>query len=71
LASRFWHLVNLFNQPAPLGANPNESESIMKVYILKEEVDVVAVFTTREAALKCAEENELRNFYIQEFSVRG
>jgi len=43
----------------------------MKVYILKEEVDVVAVFTTREAALKCAEENELRNFYIQEFSVRG
>jgi predicted CoA-binding protein len=51
--------------------NQNESESIMKVYVLKEEVDVVAVFATREAALKCAEENELRNFYIQELTVRG
>jgi hypothetical protein len=43
----------------------------MKVYVLKEEVDVIAVFATRDAALKCAEENELRNFYIQEFNVKN
>ena len=42
----------------------------MKVFILKEEVDIIAVFTTYEAALKCAAENDLYNFTIQDFDVR-
>ena len=42
----------------------------MTIYILTEEVDIVAVFTTRAAALTCAKENELRNFHIQEFTVK-
>jgi hypothetical protein len=41
-----------------------------KVFILTEEGDIVAVFSTRELAIKCAKENEIRNFHIQEFNVR-
>ena len=42
----------------------------MTIYILTEETDIVAAFTTRVGALNCAKENELRNFHIQEFKVR-
>lgn len=41
----------------------------MKVFVLTEEVDVVGVFKTYESALKCAKENNLFNFLIQEFEV--
>ena len=42
----------------------------MTIYILTEEMEIVAAFTTRVAALTCAKENELRNFHIQECKVR-
>ncbi len=42
-----------------------------KVYVLTEEGDVVAVFSSKELAIKCAKENEIRNFNIQEFTVRS
>jgi len=35
-----------------------------KVFVLTEEGDIVAVFSSRELAVKCAEENQIRNFYI-------
>lgn len=41
----------------------------IKVFVLKEEVDVVGVFLTKESALRCAQECELFNFYIEEFTV--
>ena len=41
------------------------------VYILCEEVDVIAVFTSRELAIECAKENELRNYYIKECILKG
>jgi predicted CoA-binding protein len=43
----------------------------MTVFVLQEEVDVVAVFKTRELALKFAAELELKNFIILVFHVRG
>ena len=43
----------------------------MTIYILTEEMEIVAVFNTRVAALNCAKENELRNFHIQECTVRN
>lgn len=43
----------------------------LTVYVLCEEVDVIAVFTSRELALECAKENELRNFNIIECILRG
>lgn len=43
----------------------------LTVYVLCEEVDVIAVFTSRELALECAKENELRNFSIRECILRG
>jgi hypothetical protein len=42
-----------------------------KVYVLTEEGDIVAVFSSKELALQCAKENEIRNFNIQEFNVRN
>jgi hypothetical protein len=42
----------------------------MTIYILTEDMEIVAAFTTRAAALTCAQENELRNFHIQECTVR-
>jgi len=41
-----------------------------KVFVLTEEGDIVAVFSSKELALQCAKENEIRNFSIQEFNVR-
>ncbi len=41
-----------------------------KVFVLTEEGDIVAVFYSKELALQCAKENEIRNFSIQEFIVR-
>jgi hypothetical protein len=41
-----------------------------KVFVLTEEGDIVAVFSSRELALQCAKENDIRNFNIQEFTVR-
>lgn len=43
----------------------------LTVFVLCEEVDVIAVFTSRELALECAKENELTNFIIREFNLRG
>jgi hypothetical protein len=41
-----------------------------KVFVLTEEGDIVAVFSSKELAIQCAKENEIRNFNIQEFTVR-
>lgn len=41
-----------------------------KVFVLTEDGDIVAVFNSRELAIQCAKENEIRNFHIQEFNVR-
>lgn len=46
-----------------------QSANGLKVFVLKEEVDVVGVFTSEESALKCARECELFNFTIEEFTV--
>ena len=43
----------------------------MKVFVLKEEVDVVAVCATYEGALALAKELDLFNFDIEEFTLRG
>lgn len=42
-----------------------------KVYVLTEEGDVVAVFSSQDLALQCVKENQIMNFYIQEFTVRS
>ena len=42
-----------------------------KVFVLMEEVDIVGVFSSQESALKCAQECELFNFTIQEFTVKN
>jgi hypothetical protein len=41
-----------------------------KVFVLTEDGDIVAVFELKELALKCAKENDIKNFHIQEFTVR-
>jgi hypothetical protein len=41
-----------------------------KVFVLTEEGDIVAVFSSKELAIQRAKENEIRNFNIQEFTVR-
>lgn len=41
-----------------------------KVFVLTEDGDIVAVFNSRELAIKCAKENDIRNFHVQEFNVR-
>jgi len=43
----------------------------MKVYVLSEEVDIVGVFTTEEAAIAAARELGLRNWDVEEFTLRG
>lgn len=43
----------------------------MKVYVLMEEVDVLGVLTSYQAALDLARELRLENFDIQEFTLRG
>ena len=40
-----------------------------KVFVLSEEVDIVGVFSTRQSAMKCAEENGLMNYSIDEFTL--
>ena len=57
--------VSLF----PTIGGPMQSANGLKVFVLKEEVDVVGVFTSEESALKCARECELFNFTIEEFTV--
>lgn len=42
-----------------------------KVYVLIEEGDVVAIFSSKDLAIKCAKENQIMNFHIQEFTVRS
>ena len=42
-----------------------------KVFVLTEDGDIVAVFSSRELAIQCAKENDIRNFNIQEFIVRA
>jgi hypothetical protein len=39
------------------------------VFVLIEEVDIIGVFTSREAALKCALDCNLYNYDIQEFNL--
>lgn len=41
-----------------------------KVFVLTEDGDIVAVFNSRELAIQCAKENDIRNFHVQEFNVR-
>ena len=41
----------------------------MQVFVLSEEVDVIGIFSSRELAEKCAQELELHNFLIQEFTL--
>jgi len=43
----------------------------MTVYVLQEEVDVIAVCKTKELALELAAELGLRNFLILPFEIRG
>jgi hypothetical protein len=42
-----------------------------KVFVLTEDGDIVAVFSSRELAIQCAKENAINNFHIQEFNVRA
>ena len=42
-----------------------------KVFVLTEDGDIVAVFNSRELAIQCAKENDIRNFHVQEFNVRA
>jgi len=35
-----------------------------KVFILTEDGDIVAVFSSKELAIQCAKENNIRNFHI-------
>jgi len=39
------------------------------VFVLKEEVDIVGVFSSEESALKCAKELDLFNWHIEEFTL--
>ena len=41
-----------------------------KVFVLTEDGDIVAVFNSRELAIQCAKENDIRNVHVQEFNVR-
>ena len=43
----------------------------MTVYVLQEEVDIIAVFKTKELAYKLAAELGLRNFHVYTFQIRG
>ena len=42
----------------------------LKVYILQEEVDIVAVYTSREKAEAAAEQLELDSYMIYEMDVK-
>jgi hypothetical protein len=41
-----------------------------KVFILTEDGDIVAAFSSKELAIQCAEENNIRNFHIHELTIR-
>jgi hypothetical protein len=43
----------------------------MKVYVLSEEVDIVGVFTTEHEAIITAKALGLRNWDVEEFTLRG
>jgi hypothetical protein len=41
-----------------------------KVFVLTEDGDIVAAFSSKELALQCAKDNEIKNFHIHELNIR-